>query len=520
MMAVLNTDEMRRAEAAANESGLDYARMMENAGSAAARVIRQHYPVAGQTVMILCGSGNNGGDGFVIARKLLEQNAKVGIILTGDMPRTAIAMEMAQRLRHLPIPVYRWMQDPQAAVQALQSTRLVVDAVFGIGFRKVLPDSLRGLFRLIHDRRIPVVAVDIPSGMNADDGHCDPDTLRAALTVTFTALKPALTMPEAAPVYGRVEVADIGMPPEIWQAYAGTPTVIDSKMVQACFSPRPEDSHKGTFGHVLAVCGSYGMAGAATLSVRGALRCGAGLVTAAIPRSIYPMVTVAQPEAVCLPLPDNDEGQRRPEARERLYPALAKATALLVGCGLGQGEEATALVLDLLERATCPMVLDADGINAVCAHIDKLKAHEAPLILTPHPGEAGRLLGCSVAQIQTDRPAAAQELAERYGCVAVLKGSGTLIAAPGREMLHNPTGNPGLARGGSGDVLAGMIAALLGQKHLQGPHATVSETTALAVWLHGKAGDKCAQRFGEYAMLPSDLIGMLPEVLKENEERK
>ena len=513
MMAVLNTDEMRRAEAAANESGLDYARMMENAGSAAARVIRQHYPVAGQTVMILCGSGNNGGDGFVIARKLLEQNAKVGIILTGDMPRTAIAMEMAQRLRHLPIPVYRWMQDPQAAVQALQSTRLVVDAVFGIGFRKVLPDSLRGLFRLIHDRRIPVVAVDIPSGMNADDGHCDPDTLRAALTVTFTALKPALTMPEAAPVYGRVEVADIGMPPEIWQAYAGTPTVIDSKMVQACFSPRPEDSHKGTFGHVLAVCGSYGMAGAATLSVRGALRSGAGLVTAAIPRSIYPMVTVAQPEAVCLPLPDDDEGQRQPEARERLYPALAKATALLVGCGLGQGEEATALVLDLLERATCPMVLDADGINAVCAHIDKLKAHEAPLILTPHPGEMARLCHTTVAEVESDRIGTARRFAADNGVWVVLKGHRTIIASPDRALLVNPTGNPGMATGGSGDVLAGMIASFAAQG--MAPRAAAM----CAVYLHGRAGDHAAERLGQHAMLPSDLLDDLGPLLHTIENR-
>ena len=251
----------------------------------------------------------------------------------------------------------------------------------------------------------------------------------------------------------------------------------------------------------------------ATLSVRGALRCGAGLVTAAIPRSIYPMVTVAQPEAVCLPLPDNDEGQRRPEARERLYPALAKATALLVGCGLGQGEEATALVLDLLERATCPMVLDADGINAVCAHIDKLKAHEAPLILTPHPGEMARLCHTTVAEVESDRIGTARRFAADNGVWVVLKGHRTIIASPNRALLVNPTGNPGMATGGSGDVLAGMIASFAAQG------MAPLDAAMCAVYLHGRAGDHAAERLGQHAMLPSDLLDDLGPLLHTIENR-
>lgn len=513
IMLVLNTEEMRQAEAAANESGLEYIRLMENAGSAAARVIREHYPVNGRPVVILCGSGNNGGDGFVIARKLLDQNAKVSVVLTGENPRTQNAMEMAQRIRLLPIPVYRWQQDPQAAIAVIQSAQLVVDAVFGIGFRRVLPDSLRGLFRLIGDRRIPVVAVDIPSGMNADSGHCDPDTLRAERTITFTALKPALTMPQTASFCGEVDVADIGIPFEICQKYAGSPTPIEMPMVQECFSSRPADSHKGTFGHVLALCGSWGMAGAAVLSVRGALRCGAGLVTAALPRSIYPMVTAAQPEAVCLPLPQDRDGRVALAARSALRKAAGKVTCLLIGCGLGQSGDLSGLIADLIARAACPVVLDADGINLMAQHIDRVKACKAPLVLTPHPGEMARLCRTTVDEVEKDRAGTARRFAKEYGVWLVLKGHRTLVASPDGSLLVNTTGNPGMATGGSGDVLAGMIASFLAQG-MQPQQAAMC-----GVYLHGRAGDHAAERLGQHAMLPSDLLAELGPLLLMLENR-
>lgn len=512
-MHVLNTEEMRQAEASANESGLEYIRLMENAGSAAARVIRQHYPVAGQTVVILCGSGNNGGDGFVIARKLLEQNAKVAIILAGEFPQTANALEMAQRIRLLPIPVYRWQQDPKAAAAVLGEAQLIVDAVFGIGFRKILPDSLRGLFRLAQDRHVPIIAVDIPSGMNADNGYCDPDTLRADRTITFTALKPALVMAEAIPACGVIEVVDIGIPREIWQAYDCTPTVVEMPMVQSCFSPRPADSHKGTFGHVLAVCGSYGMAGAAVLAVRGALRAGAGLITAAVPRSIYPIVTAAQPEAVCLPLVEDKDGRLALAARSPLREALKKASALLIGCGWGQSEDLSHLLADLLEHAACPVILDADGINNLLPHIDRLKARTAPTVLTPHPGEMARLCHISVAEVEKDRAGIARRFAAEYGVIVVLKGHRTVMASPEHDLLVNPTGNPGMATGGSGDVLAGIIASFAAQG------MNPLDAAMCGAYLHGRAGDHAADRLSQHAMLPSDLLDELGPLLLMLENR-
>lgn len=512
-MQVLTAQEMRQAEISANEIGLEPIRLMENAGSAAARIIREQYVVANMDIVILCGSGNNGGDGFVIARKLLEHGAKISIILPGDMPSTSQAMQMAERLRQLPIPVHHWQQNPQGALAALQSAKLVVDAVFGIGFRRFLPEGMRGLFRCMQNITAPIVSIDIPSGMNADDGHCDPDTVRAAHTITFTALKPALTMSDNAPLYGKVHVVDIGIPATIWQAYAHTPTTIDKGMVQAHFPTRPANTHKGTYGHVLAVCGSYGMAGAAILAVKGALRCGAGLVSAAIPRSIYPMVTTAQPEAVCLPLPETDKGYLSLPARSVLRQALPKATAILIGCGLGQTEETTAIVQDLLQNATCPVILDADGINVMAEHIDKRKARKAPWILTPHPGEMARLCGISVEEVEKDRAAIARRYATDHGVWVVLKGHRTLIASPDGDLLINPTGNPGMATGGSGDVLAGMIASFAAQG------MTPTAAAMCGVYLHGLAGDGAAARLSQRGMLPTDLLNELPYLLLKMENR-
>ena len=289
---------------------------------------------------------------------------------------------------------------------------------------------------------------------------------------------------------------------------------LNHELVLSLLPDRNPWGHKGNFGKLLLLCGSRGYTGAAFFAAMGALRAGAGLVFLGVPESIYGIEAVKLNEPVIFPLPDAG-GRLSADAVPEILTRLPQMDAVLVGPGLGQSEGTLAVVRAVLEKAECPVVVDADGINVLSAHRDLLRGRKSPTILTPHDGEFARLGGV----IGEDRMAAAAALAEELGCVVLLKGHETCIT-DGTDGYINPTGNPGMAKGGSGDVLAGMIAALLGQKHLQGPHATVSETTALAVWLHGKAGDKCAQRFGEYAMLPSDLIGMLPEVLKENEERK
>ena len=288
-------------------------------------------------------------------------------------------------------------------------------------------------------------------------------------------------------------------------------TVIRDEQVRRCFPRRAADSHKGTYGQVLAVCGSYGMAGAAGLAARGALRCGAGLVTLAVPQSIYPILASTLLEAVFLPLPETPAGQLGLVSLQWLRERLPRATSLLIGPGMGQNGEMGELVFRLLEAAACPAVVDADGLNAVAPHIDRLKTVHAPLVLTPHPGEMASLMGCTVEEVQRRRVATAREAAARTGAVVVLKGHGTVVAAPGRETLLNPTGTPGMATGGSGDVLAGMVASFLAQG------MPPEDAAMCGVYLHGLAGERAAAKLSQHGMLPTDLLAELPGLFLDYE---
>lgn len=499
-MKVLTARGMRLLEAAAVEEGLDYRRLMENAGSAAARRIRTLDGLTGRTAVVLCGSGNNGGDGFVVARKLAEESFAVTAVLLCGQPKSAQAREMYSRMEGLGVSVLNLETEPYMVASAVREAQLVVDAVYGIGFHGDLPDYMRPLFRQVNAAEAITIAIDVPSGMDCDTGLCDPDTLVADRTITFTAMKPGLLSAKSSAVCGTVEVVGIGIDERLIDQFTSDQSIIDWDMVAHCFQPRPADSHKGTYGHLLSVCGSYGMAGAAILAARAALRCGAGLVTAAMPASVYPLAAGSVPEALFLPLPETGDGLLAMAAREKLRERLARCTAVLVGCGLGCGGQVPAVVEDILRHASCPVVLDADGINCVAQHIDIRKTTQVPLVLTPHPGEMARLLGCSIEQVQDNRLETARRFAEEQQVILVLKGSKTVVAAPGQTLLVNTTGNPGMATGGSGDVLAGMIASFIAQG--MEPY----RAAMCGVHLHGLAGDAAAHRLSQHAMLPSDLL--------------
>lgn len=502
-MKILTTRTMRLLEAAAVEEGLDYLRLMENAGSAAARHIRRLDGLPGRNAVILCGKGNNGGDGFVIARKLLEEGFAVTVILLCGRPVSAQAREMLSRIEHTDVILLDLETEPYVAANAVREADLLVDAVYGIGFHGKLPDYMRSLFRLVNATDAATIAVDIPSGLDGDTGLYDPDTLLADQTITFTAMKPGLLSPKAASVCGRVEVAAIGIDPRLIEQFTAEQSIIDWDMVAPCFPAREADSHKGTYGTVLAVCGSFGMAGAAMMAVRAAQRCGAGLVRAAVPRSIYPVAAAALPEAVFLPLPETGNGTLSMAAASPLRAGLRSADAVVLGCGLGTGGTVEAVVADVLKNAACPVVLDADGINCAAGHIDigkTTRTNRTPLVLTPHPGEMARLLGCTISEVQANRMDIARRFAEEQQVTLVLKGNKSLVAAPGKPLLVNTTGNPGMSVGGSGDVLAGMIASFLAQG--MEPY----QAAMCAVHLHGLAGDRAASRLSQHAMLPTDML--------------
>ncbi len=503
--------DMRRMESLAVERGQSYEELMERAGEACAGWMLGRLEQMGGSVAIVCGRGNNGGDGFVLARHLWRV-MPVTVILADGEPTAHPAIEAFERLmvlcerREPNLSVLSWTDEPYLCSAAVREAAVVVDGVYGIGYRGDLPALLRPLFQQMNAALGYKVALDMPSGVSADDGQADEDAFAADYTLSFTALKAGQTAPQC----GEVTRLDIGIPEDIVEEVLGYQTVT-REMVAARFAPRAADSHKGTYGHLLTVCGSYGMAGAAQLCLRGALRSGAGLVTAALPRSVYPLLAPVVPEAVYLPLPE-ENGQLSMEAEPLLHRAVSGSTAVVIGCGLGTGGAQRELVRRLCRESTRPVVLDADGINAIDLHILKEEIGSAPLILTPHPGEMARLLGLSVEEVQRHRRQIARRFADETGVILVLKGHRTLISAPGRPVLENPTGNPGMATGGSGDVLAGIIGSLAAQG--MDPYFAA----VCGVYIHGAAGDRAAERLSQHSMLPSDLIEELPNLFLQFEK--
>ena len=472
-------------------------------------------------VAVFCGPGNNGGDGVAAARLLLARGGcQVRAFLVGDRAKmTADERAMEEALIAAGGALEDFTLD-NTSRDTLQSTLTfeqqklsawlstcdcMVDALFGVGLKRPLEGAFRTAVQLMNGQRCPVVACDIPSGVQADTGEILGEAVRAKVTVTFTRGKPGLYTGPGAACAGEVRIVDIGIPHDVAQdLFRGAPRLEVMHCPDTRLPRRPRTAHKGDFGKLLLLAGSEGYTGAPVLAARAALRTGAGLVYLGVPRAIYPITAVKCDEAMPFPLPQD---------RDALLERARGCDAVLIGPGLGRAAETQALVLFLLARLEVPVILDADGINALAGHIDVLDKRSAPTVLTPHEGEFARLTGCTLPI--RDRLTAARDFARAHGCVLVLKGHGTVTAAPDGSACIHTTGNPGMAKGGSGDVLAGMIAALLGQKHLRQERDNLAGLTALAVCLHGLAGDRCAHTLGEYAMLPSDLIETLPEILRQ-----
>ncbi len=493
-------EDMRRMEALAVEQGDTFSSLMERAGQAVAEWIVTEWlntrtaQGPDSRVTVVCGCGNNGGDGFVIARRLAVF-ADVTVVLADGQPTTAVAAENYARLPHNVLSVLDYAEEPYLCNAAVRQADMLVDCVYGIGFHGELSPTLKPLFRQCAEAKGYKVAVDMPSGVNADTGAACAGAFAADVTLTFTALKEGLHSDNS----GSVQVLDIGISSEIVRQVLGEKTITE-ELVRTCFRPRPLDSHKGTFGRVLLIVGRYGMAGAAILSARAALRSGAGLVTVALPQSIYPIVAAAVPEAVFLPLAETDDGQLAADAIAALTENATRANAVVLGCGLGCSDTVTMLIRTLCRRVTCPLILDADGINAITPHILVEETTSAPLILTPHAGEMARLLDASVDEVQRHREEIARRFADDYGVTLVLKGYHTLVTSPTRPLMQNETGNAGMATGGSGDVLAGLIGGLAAQG-MEPYYAAMC-----GVYIHGAAGDRAAARLSQHAMLPSDML--------------
>lgn len=516
-MKVLTTLQMKMAESAANMNDTSYLRLMENAGAACAKAIREECKISQdrpQRITVVCGRGNNGGDGFVIARKLSEIGCPVTIILAGGSPITELSQEMFSRVEQMPINMITFDMNKSSALDALLKSEIIIEAVFGIGLTREVTDIYAELFRYINSSTGYKVSIDVPGGVNSDTGEIMGEAIRADLTIAICAAKPCHVLLPGSKNCGRVKVVNIGITEEE-QRVSGEPYCysIDRDLVKPLMTTRNPLSNKGTYGHALSICGCKSMAGAGVLAAIGAVRSGAGLVTAAFPESAYPAISSKITSPLLLPLEFNDVGTLSVNCIPKIKKAMSKATSILIGCGMGMNKDTASVLYEVLTTATVPLVIDADGINIISHNINVLKAAKVPVIITPHPGEMSRLTGMSIEKIQSDRIQIATEFANKHNVIVVLKGANTVVAIPNEKSAFvNTTGNPGMAKGGSGDLLAGMISGFLASG------TRPADAAVISVYLHGLAGDIAAQKFSMTAMSPLDTADSIPFALLELEE--
>ena len=506
-MKILTAAEMREADRLTVERfGVASLDLMEHAGSAVARFVLAEFPER-RRITVLCGKGNNGGDGFVAARVLADAGRAVSVLLLGnpaDLKGDAKAMyDRLPRPALLAADESALNSDPVSSL--LEESEIFLDAVVGTGFQPPLRGVAAALAARINRLDIPVVAVDLPSGWDADSREADSaGAFRANAVVTFTAPKLAHLFGNM--TRGGIVVADIGSPAEAILSQAGLHW--SGSAASVAYEPRVPDSNKGMYGHVLVIGGARGTAGAAAMASVAALRGGAGLVTAAVPESILPTVARAALELMTVPLLEGTHGEISTGNLDpaRMKALLEKITVLAVGPGISQHPETAKFVLELVGQTKQPLVLDADGLNIIAKDVAKLDGRDRTLVITPHPGEMARLIGGSVKDVQANREGVASEFATKHAVTVVLKGWRTLIAHPDGSIAVNTTGNPGMAKGGSGDILTGIVAAMLAQYARDNSARSVARVVEAAVYLHGLAADLAVLEQDEHTLLATDTV--------------
>ncbi|ABO51371.1 carbohydrate kinase, YjeF related protein [Desulforamulus reducens MI-1] len=512
-MRIVTAAEMRDIDRQAIEDyGIPGVVLMENAGLRVIEVIQNILSeVKGKVFTILVGKGNNGGDGLVIARHLFNRGALVKVLLMAEpeefMNDAGVNLTIWKKMGQ---PVYQVNKENgiNLVKVALLNTDIFIDALFGTGFHGMVNEKVARIIELINASSVTVIAVDIPSGLEADTGRAPGPSIKANHTVTFGLPKLGLVVEPGASIAGELHVVDISLPKYLTESKAIPRQLLTKQLIASWFKPRRSVSHKGIYGHVLLVAGSRDMSGAARMAARGALRAGAGLVTLAVPQSIQPLVAAGLEEAMTKGLAETEEGTLSTEALEQILEACQSADVLALGPGITTHPETIDLVRNLLPKLTIPVVLDADALNALAGASHLLEQLQTPAIITPHPGEMSRLLGLTIDEVQEERLYLTGTSAKDWNLVVLLKGAKTIIGTPEGEIYINPTGNPGMATGGSGDALTGIIASLVAQGF------SPTQAAAAGAYLHGYAGDLAAQELSEVSTLASDLVRFLPATMK------
>lgn len=516
-MRLVTPSQMRELDSRAiQEIGIPSMVLMENAGLSLVDEVERRLPRgAGQgpaKISVVCGPGNNGGDGMVAARHLADRGHEVMVFLTAR--KGSFRGDARSQLRilgnlGLPVKVVHFPADMEMERKRLGDSDIVIDALFGTGLHRDIDGLSAESVRAINACPGIVVSADIPSGINGHTGLPMGEAVMADVTVTFGYPKLGLVLYPGAHFAGEVVVADIGIPAAAENGTEFPGEIMGPEPVISAFSPRWEDSHKGTFGHLLVCSGSMGKTGAGILAARAALASGAGLVTLALPVSAVWAVDAAVPEIMTAPIPETSDGTLSANGKIALKQLVGERSAMAIGPGLTVQNETAELVREVLSWEGFPVVADADALNALNGNPESLRKRKGKTVLTPHPGEMARLLDMSSSMVQEDRVGAALSCAGRSGCVVVLKGAGTVVATPDGRFFINPTGNPGMATAGAGDVLTGMIGALLAR----GEDAL---TSALAsVYLHGVAGDLAAEALTQHSLTAVSILDNIGCALKK-----
>ena len=514
-MKLLSAEQMKEIDRrATGEYLIPGLLLMENAGLRVLETIEGLVADLRTTrVIILAGKGNNGGDGLVVARHLVNAGARVDIFLLGEPQNMSSDAYINYSILSKMTRIAPLMgdEDLDRLMVALLSVDIIVDAIYGIGFRGSLNDLETRVAKMVNWSQATTVAVDIPSGLEADTGKVHGMAIKADYTITFALPKLGLILEAGRNYAGTLSVADISIPHDLLESEDCQINLIDAAMVKKLLEPRRAESHKGTYGHVLVAGGSAGMTGAVIMTSCAALRSGAGLVTAALPESLLPILGASLMEVMGQALAETGEAFISLEALPALENLMGIVSVIAIGPGMSRYREANAILHFILEKSGIPILIDADGLNALEGNTAILKNRQVPIVITPHPGEMARLTGLSIDEIQLNRLDVARKYAVEWGVTVVLKGNRTAVASSTGEAFINITGNPGMATAGSGDVLSGIISSFIAQ-------GMKAQSAAVAgVYVHGKAGDRAAETTGQRGLVAGDLLNNLPHILRELE---
>ena len=497
-----------------NKLGIPGIILMENAAQKVAEeaVLQCAGEVAGRRILLLAGKGNNGGDAFAAARILDNAGAMVSVYVLARLNEiSGDALVNLDSLKGTGIKLLELIDSSQMSnlMEELSTDVLVIDGIFGTGFRGKPEGVAKEVIEAVNSSERKVISIDIPSGVNGETGEVPGVCIKAAITVTFCLPKAGLLFYPGCEKAGRLVMADIGISEEAVSHIDINRYIIDKEMVSALIPKRYSESNKGDYGKVFIITGSTGMTGSGCLCAGAAMRSGAGLVYIGVPASLAGIYSIKLTEPIAIPLPDNGNGILSTDAIPKIFKNMEKMDAVAIGPGLYLDDATVEIVRKVIAEGKCPLVIDADGLNAVARDVSVLGNKKSAIILTPHPGEMARLTGLSTKEVQSNRPGTALDFAVKHDVIVVLKGSRTIVALPDGSLYVNVTGNPGMATGGAGDVLTGIIAALAGQG------MKPQEAAIAGVYLHGLAGDAAAVGLGMHGMVAGDIIDKLPGVIKE-----